>query len=264
MHDSHHHVEDEFTANPLVAFLDCVERLPDTTRRRQRTYELLQIKKGLHIVDVGCGAGTAAFEIDALVGPGGSVVGIDINEGLLTAARTRAERRNLQCTFQLEDAAALPFADGSIHGYRAERLYQHLRGPEKYLKEAYRVLAPKGRIVLVDQDWDGVLVDADDLATTRVIARAVSTGSANSAVGRQYYRLLKDAGFVDVEVFADTHVSTSFQEYGFFIELWTQIADATGIVPANEAQAWLEEQRNRAANGRFFMAMTHFIAVAQR
>lgn len=257
-------VDDEGASNPLVAFLDRYERLPDAIARRKRSYELLQLEKGSVVADVGCGAGTAVFEMDALVRPGGSVTGVDISEDLLAAGRARAARREIQVSLLLGNAEALPFADGSLHGYRAERLYQHLRAPEKFLKEAHRVLAPGGRIVLIDQDWDGVLVDSNDLTCTRAIARAQSGGIANGAVGRQYYRLLKDAGFTNVQVFADTHVSTSYEEYGFFPELWAQVSEAMGVLDADKAQAWLADQRNRGASGRFFMAMTHFIALAQR
>jgi ubiquinone/menaquinone biosynthesis C-methylase UbiE len=257
-------LDDEAAANPLLQFLDRVEHFPDVVARRRRSYELLQIEKGAHIADVGCGAGTAVFEMDELVRPGGSIIGIDISESLLAAARARAARRGIHSTLQIGNAEALPFADGSLHGYRAERLYQHVAQPNPLLKEAHRVLAPGGRIVLVDQDWDGVLLDSHDLASTRMIARTVSGGIANSAVGRQYYRLLQEAGFVNVQVFADTHVSTNFDEYNLFIELWAQIADATGILDSRTIEAWVADQRNRGATGRFFMAMTHFIALGHR
>ena len=257
-------IDEEAASNPLVAFLDRVERLPDAIARRKRSYELLQIEKGSIVADIGCGAGTAVFEMDALVRPGGSALGIDIHEPLLTAGRARASRRGIDVELKHGNAEALPFADGSLHGYRAERLYQHLSKPEPFLKEAYRVLAPGGRIVLVDQDWDAMLFDSNDLATTRAIAHAAANGVANGTVGRQYYRLLKDAGFVDVQVFADMHVSTNYNENGFFAEHWARVCDAMGVLPSDKLESWIADQRNRAANGRFFMAITYFIALGCR
>lgn len=269
MNESHQknndaHLEEDAASNPLLAFLDRVERLPDAVARRRRSYELLKIEKGSHVADIGCGAGTAVFEMDELVRPGGSVTGIDISESLLSAGRTRAARRGIHSALQIGHAEALPFADGSLHGYRAERLYQHVRETAPLLKEAFRVLAPGGRIVLVDQDWDSVLIDSHDLASTRIITRAFAGGIVNSTVGRQYYRLLQDAGFVDVQVFADTPVVTNFDEYRLFPELWAQVTDATGMLDSRTIEAWLADQRNRGATGRFFMAMTHFIALGHR
>ncbi|MBK9264651.1 MAG: methyltransferase domain-containing protein [Polyangiaceae bacterium] len=267
MQDSHHEnqlVAEEAASNPLLAFLDRMERKPDVIARRRRSYELLRAERGSSVADIGCGAGTAIFELAELVSPGGSVFGVDINESLINVARARAARRGIHATMQVGDAESLPYADGSLHGYRAERLYQHLRQPEPALKEAHRVLAPGGRIVLVDQDWDSVLLDSNDLATTRSIARATAGGIANGAVGRQYHRLLKDAGFSNVHVVADTHVCTSYDEYGFFPELWAQLAEAMGLLTLEAANAWLSDQKTRGANGRFFLAMTHFLAVGHR
>jgi SAM-dependent methyltransferase len=41
------------------------------------------------------------------------------------------------------------------------RVYQHLDEPLGALAEAHRILKPGGRIVLVDPDWGGLVVDAD-------------------------------------------------------------------------------------------------------
>ncbi|MFE1933404.1 hypothetical protein ACFW95_24200 [Streptomyces sp. NPDC059474] len=40
------------------------------------------------------------------------------------------------------------------------------------LAEARRVLVPGGRVVLVGQDWEALVVDADDAALTRTIVHA--------------------------------------------------------------------------------------------
>lgn len=246
----------------LLAFLDRVEALPDVVARRFRSYERLAPRAGDTIADIGCGAGTAVREIAAKHAlPSGSVVGVDINEPLVNVARKRAEQANVDVTFHVGDALALPCAASSIHGYRAERLYQHVREPDKLLSEAMRVLAPGGRIVIVDQDWDAVLIDGYDRAVTRSIQRAHSDCIANSAVGRQYRRLLLDAGFSDVNVEADVVVSTSYEEYGFVCELAAPVADAFGVTGA---QAWLEEQRERGRTGKFFLTMTYLMASARK
>jgi len=264
MTETHQENAEETETHPLAIFLDRVEKLPDVITRRRRSYELLQIEKGSLVADIGCGTGTAVFEMAELVGPTATPVGIDISEALLEVGKRRAAKRGLNVDLRLGDAGALPFADGSLHAYRAERLYQHLREPKPFLKEAYRALAPGGRIILIDQDWDAALIDSNDIAATRTMIRTMGAGVANGAAGRQYYRLLKDAGFKNVQVFADTHVSTNFDEYGFFPELWASLVDATGALDTKTARDWLEDQRQRAANGRFFMTMTHFLGLGYR
>jgi len=251
-------------SNPLLAFLDRVERVPDAIARRKRSYELLGLRAGAKVADVGCGGGTAVREMAAYVSPGGSAVGVDVNEMLLEAASARAARAGVEVAFHMASAEALPFAPASLDGYRAERLFQHLPAPVKALAEARRVLAPGGRIVLVDQDWDGVLLDSEDLATTRLMLRTFCDGILNGTIGRQYQRLLSDVGFEDVKVYAEAIVSTSFDEYGFFPELAAQGAEARGAVDAAVAKAWLDDQRDRARRGRFFLTMTLLIATGRR
>ncbi len=253
----------EAQENPLLVFFDRMEKLPDTIARRKRSYELLGLRPGAKVADVGCGAGTAVRDMLPLVAPGGSVVGVDINEGLLKAASARAARAGVEVTFHNAKAEELPLESASVDGYRAERLYQHLNEPTRALNEAHRVLAPGGRIVLVDQDWDTVVMDSEDLATTRLILRTFN-GGVNGTVGRQYHRLLNDAGFHDVEVHAEAIPSTSFEEHGYVAELASQVAEAFGVVESSVAKAWLADQRERAERGRFFMCMTHFIATARR
>ncbi len=248
--------------NPLLAFLDGVEKPVDAVRRRQRSYDLLAAKAGTRAVDVGCGAGTAARELVERVSPGGTVAGVDINEPLLEAARERAA--GLAVTFTNANAEALPFETASLDAYRAERLYQHLVDPTKALAEAHRILAPGGRIVLVDQHWDATLIDSDDVQTTRTLLRNFADGIANVSAPLRFHRLLRDAGFAEVEVFAEAVTSRSWDDYGWFPELLARVAEASGIVPSAVASAWLDDQRGRAAEGRFFVTMVQFLGCGTR
>jgi ubiquinone/menaquinone biosynthesis C-methylase UbiE len=66
---------------------------------RRRTYtpmlERLALSPGLHVLDVGCGSGRLSIPIARLVLPGGEVVGVDIQEGMLWMARERAQKSGL-------------------------------------------------------------------------------------------------------------------------------------------------------------------------
>ena len=62
------------------------------------------------MLDVACGTGIVARTAADLVGPGGTVVGVDLNEAMLTVAR----RVRPDIEWRQGDAAALPFADGVV------------------------------------------------------------------------------------------------------------------------------------------------------
>ncbi len=53
------------------------------------------IRPGMRVLDLGCGAGDAAFVAAGLVGPDGSVVGVDRSPDALARARLRAGQRGL-------------------------------------------------------------------------------------------------------------------------------------------------------------------------
>src|SRR4051794_30009243 len=66
--------------------------LHDTTRRLFRTAGVIP---GLRVLDIGSGAGDVAFLAAKLVGPHGSVVGVDVDGAALNVARGRAEAMGL-------------------------------------------------------------------------------------------------------------------------------------------------------------------------
>lgn len=97
------------------------------------------------------GARHATLLLDVCTGPGyvaaaaaerGCVViGIDISEGMIAEARRRVPAGK----FEIGDAEALPFADGSFDAVTCAFGVLHLPEPERAIAEAFRVLRPEGR-----------------------------------------------------------------------------------------------------------------------
>src|SRR5262245_46126442 len=94
----------------LLAFLDRVEAMPQTVARRHRAHDLLALGPGMTVAEIGCGLGTVAGELAAIVGPLGHVYGFDLSEQFIAAARARAAQRNAHAAaraavdFQVADA----------------------------------------------------------------------------------------------------------------------------------------------------------------
>jgi ubiquinone/menaquinone biosynthesis C-methylase UbiE len=55
-----------------------------------RLVDACGIGAGMRVLDIGTGAGDVALDAARLVGPGGSVVGVDANPQLIALARERA------------------------------------------------------------------------------------------------------------------------------------------------------------------------------
>jgi SAM-dependent methyltransferase len=181
---------------------------------------------------------------------------------MVAEATRRSE--GLSVEFAVADVHDLPLADGALAGYRSERLYQHLGDPGAALAEARRVLAPNGRLVLVDQDWGGLLIDGEPAELTRSLLDAHSDSMRNGWVGRGYRRLLTDAGFADVVVHPETVAITTPELGAVLPSLAVEAALAAGVVDPTAAARWLDDQHARLRAGRFFAAMTYFVGAARR
>lgn len=64
-------------------------------RLQKRAVELLDLRPGDTVVDLGCGTGVNLSVLADAVGEQGQVVGIDLSQGMLDQARRRADRRHL-------------------------------------------------------------------------------------------------------------------------------------------------------------------------
>jgi 2-polyprenyl-6-hydroxyphenyl methylase/3-demethylubiquinone-9 3-methyltransferase len=91
------------------------------------------------ILDLGCGAGFLANYLGEL---GHAVTGLDTTAESLTVARHHD--RSGRVHYEVGDACALPFPDGSFDVVCAMDLLEHVEDPERLIAEASRVLTPSG------------------------------------------------------------------------------------------------------------------------
>jgi ubiquinone/menaquinone biosynthesis C-methylase UbiE len=236
----------------LIQVLDRFDALPEAGWLRERSYDLLA--PAATVLDVGCGAGTAVGELRER---GARAIGLDTDAEMIAAAT----ERHPDADFRVGDAGALPFADGELSGYRAEKVYHAVADPRLALTEARRVLAPGGRIVLLGQDWEAILIDADDVALTRTMVQARLTTVPSPLAARQYRNLLLDRGFQDITVEVHTGLLAGDLALPVLIGL-AEAARATGAITTAQAEAWTAEQRHRAETDRLFCAIPIFLAAA--
>ncbi|GIG88676.1 methyltransferase domain-containing protein [Plantactinospora endophytica] len=240
----------------LIRLLDAADALAGAAQLRARSYELLRLAPGATVVDVGCGAGRAVAE---LTGQGASAVGVDLDPAMLAAAQARFPDIDVREA----DAADLPLPDGQTHGYRADKVYHVLPDPHAALAEARRVLAPGGRIVLLGQDWDIVVIDSDLPELTRRIVHARADTVPHPRIARACRALLLDTGFQEVEVEVHTAVFTDATMLSLLTGHVTAAREA-GAVSDAQAEQWLAEQGRRARDGRLLVAVPMFLASATR
>lgn len=155
-----------------------------TGRRNARlATDLARVSAADHVVDIGCGPGSAAR---AAARRGARVTGVDPAPSMLRLAR--AVTRNRAAITWAEGAAErLPVADGSATVVWALATVHHWRDVTKGLAEAYRVLAPGGRLLAVERQ-------------TQPGATGLASHGWTAAQAESFAALCRTAGLVDVTV----------------------------------------------------------------
>jgi ubiquinone/menaquinone biosynthesis C-methylase UbiE len=246
----------------LIAYLDEADRAPLIVDLRARIADALKLCPGEAVVDVGCGTGTALFELAERVGDDGRAVGVDASAEMVAVAE---QRRSSSVEVICASATALPFDEGAFDAYRVERVYQHLDEPRLALAEARRVLRSGGRLVLAEPDWEGLVLDEPEPALLRRATTAVVAARSGSTVGRRLRRLLVEGRFDEVRVEA---VMSTVTEFAFaeplILRPILEQGRMLGVLDDSEVAALLQELQGRDERGGFFLALPTFIASATR
>lgn len=161
------------------------------------------LKPKMNVADFGCGIGAVTCMLAEMVGPSGSVTGIDANAGQLVQAGHLCEQAGLtNALFWKADACATRLPSASFDLVYCRFLLIHLPDPDACLREMRRVLKPGGIIVVEDGDLSSAgSVPATALnAFSDLFARLGPKRGVNYQLGKDLYHTVTSAGFRDAEI----------------------------------------------------------------
>ncbi|MDH6137179.1 ubiquinone/menaquinone biosynthesis C-methylase UbiE [Kitasatospora sp. MAA4] len=223
---------------------------------------LLDVRAGQTALDLGCGPGTDLAAFAELVGPDGRVIGVDRDLAMLDAARRRTAE--LPVVRILEgDVHQLPLEDGSVDRARIDRVLMHVEDPGTVLAGLHRATRPGALVALAEPDWDTLLVDAEDLETSRAFTSFTSSVAVrNATIGRRLPRLAEQAGFTVRSVHANTPVFREFAQADYVLALGRNMQRAieAGLVEEQRGRAWFAALEQ----GPFLASFTLFTVICSR
>jgi ubiquinone/menaquinone biosynthesis C-methylase UbiE len=225
--------------------------------------ERTALTSGETVLDVGCGPGNDLFDMADIVGPAGRLVGLDASEVMIAEARRRASERRLDVTFEVGEATALPFANGTFDVCRAARVLEHLADPSRALAEMVRVTRSDGRIVVFDFDWDTLIIDHPDKQTTRDVVLTYSDSIRNGWVGRQLPRLFRERQ-LEVRSIDPVQVFVHYALAELFLGSHLVALQTNGALRPDQAEPWWEHLRRSDAAGTLLVSFTAFVVVGAR
>jgi ubiquinone/menaquinone biosynthesis C-methylase UbiE len=165
------------------------------SRTQSLVLEKMRIEKGMHVLDLGCGTGTATLEIASRLEGTGRVVGLDLSERMLgEAERKLAELEYANVEFVLGNAGDLSY-ESCFDYVLSTNAFHHFGDKAGVFSQVWRSLKPGGCFLVQDICDDFILMKVVDLAGK--IGERAHVGSTTSLGLRE---LLASAGFVDVEV----------------------------------------------------------------
>jgi ubiquinone/menaquinone biosynthesis C-methylase UbiE len=177
-----------------VAMNDLDRKRQDDPQRIRHLLNFAKLPTDLRILDIGTGIGL----LPLLVSEDGAkqVVGIDISPEMLEQAEylrlSRANDATARVTFRLAPAHALPFREEFFDAVTCRLVLNHVRRPERIIKEIVRVLRPGGILILAE------LLGVDNSvkrATQNAIEERRNAAHVAARGTEQYNKLLTDAGF---------------------------------------------------------------------
>ena len=247
----------------FIRFLDQGNALPDIKKSKLIILDALQLRPGLHALDLGCGTGADAFDIAQRVAPSGAVTGVDVSEAMIAEARRRSAGLGLPVAFEVGNATQLRFAENTFDACRTERMLMHIAEPGGAFREMVRVTKPGGRVAVFDFDWDTFVIDHPDRVTTRRVVASFSDSMRSGWIGRQLRCMFLDAGMTEVAVTCQ-QVFIGFEFMGLLVGGHLTRVQQAGTFDPAEVKRWWNDLRDADVAGRFLAGFTAFIVSGRK
>ncbi|HSV95684.1 MAG TPA: methyltransferase domain-containing protein [Spirochaetota bacterium] len=117
----------------------------------RRVFDMIEIRKGARVLDVGCGSGVLFRFIEEKTGPDGTILAVDPAEGMIDRAKElHRDFDNIQYSVGFIEDSGLPHGEFDVALCYA--VLPHIEDIPRSLKVLYRALVSGGRVYIFHPD----------------------------------------------------------------------------------------------------------------
>ena len=182
----------------------------------------------------------------------------------MSAARARDQP---WARFEVADACDLPCANGVFDCAVSTQVYEYVADIEAALRELNRVLVPGGRALILDTDYDSLVLHTETPDLTQRILEAWDEHFVHRDLPRVLSGLLRRAGF-DIEtrqvlplLNADYHAETF--SHGL-VRVMADFAVGRAGVTEQDAATWIEHLDQLGERGDYFFSLNRYLFLAHK
>ncbi|WP_257460362.1 class I SAM-dependent methyltransferase [Archangium lipolyticum] len=245
----------------------------------ERMLDLACLRPGMRVLDVASGMGEPSLRAAQRVGPSGFVLGTDVSDGMLEAAREKARALALSnIEFRAADAETLEVPEQSFDAATVRWALMYMSRPERALERLWRALRPSGRLVCAC--WGGPGQVEYWSLPRRSLARfhqfppvdPDAPGVFRFSDPERLRPLLTRSGF-ELEHAESMHVPVMEAEDGAGVVRWIRelggpVAKVVEALPPEAQRAWEEEVARECepsrADGKILLGGVTWLVVARR
>ena len=211
---------DDWYKTKLGNFVDKVET--------KCVFDLFKVRKGMKVLDVGCGTGNFSIKLAKM---GCEVIGIDISEEMLKVAKDKAKKEGLNIKFYNMDVYDMKFEDNCFDGVISVTAFEFLKDPDKAIEEMFRVLKPKGYLLIgtinKDSEWGELYLSKEFQENTVFKYADFKTLEDMKAYKQNYLVDIKECLFIspniseeDILMDKEIEMAQKGKRGGFICALW--------------------------------------------
>jgi len=163
----------------------------------RKNIQHLKLREGMHVADLGAGSGHYSIEAGHIVGASGAVYAIEVQKDLLPRIDDDAKSAGLNNVHvmwgDVEENQGTKLGDKSVDAVILSNILFQAEDKTGLLREAYRILKPDGRTLLIDwsDSHEGLGPQTENLVSKDDVKRlATDVGFAleeDVEVGEHHY-----------------------------------------------------------------------------